>query len=1013
MVCDASSVASACLGFGQLLGDFALTLRQIGDESASEVFQLAIGVAKLRRQLEATLKSGPGRHEWRHEPEQLQSVEVDEDLDLEDRPDRDFLVPCVVPRLAAGSVLPGILPDTLEVQQLLQQLDTVNGTIRALDEMMAAASMTLGVASDCMGALPPGTLALVAPSSPAKTLAPTPATAPGLPPITASATLPGHLGSQCAALVGSAAFGGHRALLPASAGHVYGVDIVDSGGEEEETGLVARVDGLQQQGGEDEDQEVEIVEVGESGKFHGARGSSSYSPVRPVRLLQSHDMQLVQVIMRAARAAKGSAAELFGKFATGSPVPEHHEGFGLTSKPADACPDRPPAVSAQVVADKSEVHEELGAARAEDATTTQGCIMERQDNSPEERGELQQQVASALVSLAAPTTGAVIDVPDRDGTSPTAQLPPSKRRRASSQDRRSPAAVEERQPLMEGSEQIVTCLADRLEHVAEGQEQSRSSRSTCLVQCQEKEVQCQEQQVKCTDQAEPRDEKEGQENRAATANRASDYEHTGQQLVQATGQQEDRPCLADIDAHAVSHNNNNNFCGALVHAGGGSQSGAIVHAGGSSQCTQRTKRQRHRSSQHRPSQQLHNPSQQFRLRRRLAERSGGWVLDRATRLKRGALQELINNNNVIEPMPVPLPPPAEPEVPYVASQLAMVALEEAPSNPSVLFTGFPRETLSRLRRVVGRLGGKAVRELPESTACASRVRIVIGCCSVKPVEAVDPTQQSGEGHEVGGASSLAPARPFAARRTLKYFDAILAGAWVLSPEWVLASNKAGSWLPEARFELAGDASGSGGPSRGRRYGPQLFEGLRLHFPALQDCHTSRPRLGADEAEEGPQPQDLERLARRGGAEVVAGICWLPAAEADPPHLDSKATRQKRTPQGEAAAKEMEAAATPWWRRPIAVVAGGGIGSSAAKSSGSGGRSRGAVVAKLVAGSGWVVLPSFWMLQCISSGKILPPPSDWLQLTESTDTGSEALAANGGSSSSARPGRRRLQRSANA
>ncbi|CAE8618337.1 unnamed protein product [Polarella glacialis] len=128
--------------------------------------------------------------------------------------------------------------------------------------------------------------------------------------------------------------------------------------------------------------------------------------------------------------------------------------------------------------------------------STQGCIMDRQDNSPEERGELQQQVASAhpqptvTVAEKAPLTGAVIDVPDGDGTSPTAQLPPSKRRRASSQGRGSPAVMEERQPLMEGSEQIVTCLADRLEHVAEGQEQRRPSRSTCLVQCQEQEVHC-------------------------------------------------------------------------------------------------------------------------------------------------------------------------------------------------------------------------------------------------------------------------------------------------------------------------------------------------------------------------------------------------------------------------------------------------------------------------------------------------------------------------------------------
>ena len=37
----------------------------------------------------------------------------------------------------------------------------------------------------------------------------------------------------------------------------------------------------------------------------------------------------------------------------------------------------------------------------------------------------------------------------------------------------------------------------------------------------------------------------------------------------------------------------------------------------------------------------------------------------------------------------------------------------------------------------------------------------------------------------------------ATKRSLKYMEGVLAGAWVLSSEWVHKSMHAGHWLPEA------------------------------------------------------------------------------------------------------------------------------------------------------------------------------------------------------------------------
>jgi len=255
---------------------------------------------------------------------------------------------------------------------------------------------------------------------------------------------------------------------------------------------------------------------------------------------------------------------------------------------------------------------------------------------------------------------------------------------------------------------------------------------------------------------------------------------------------------------------------------------------------------------------------------------------------------------------------------------------------------------------------------------------------------------SSEAGTLQADGSAGPLQRIAASRTIKYFDAILAGAWVLSPEWVLSSYTAGKWLPEADFELAGDPSGIGGPAAGRSHGPRLFDGLRLHFPPAgaapagaggkKDGLTSaKSRHALDEAapdvgkdDGGPRPEDLDRLARRGGAEVLSTIDTLPDAEADPSHLGPGAREAtaaatlaaaaaaapsggRSRSSGGAAAKDMAAAEPcPWYRRPIAVVAAGGRASCSAAST-----------------AGWAVLSASWLLDCISLGEIATPAGEWL------------------------------------
>lgn len=325
-----------------------------------------------------------------------------------------------------------------------------------------------------------------------------------------------------------------------------------------------------------------------------------------------------------------------------------------------------------------------------------------------------------------------------------------------------------------------------------------------------------------------------------------------------------------------------------------------------------------------------------------------------------------------DPPKSPLPPLPAPLVEQ--SDVTVVAASPASATPMVLFTGFARGDLHRLKRCVSKLGGTAVREFPQAPeeTHAGQVRLVTRCdASVKQAD---------------GSRSTAT-QPVAGSRTIKYFEALLVGAWVLSPEWVLASYAAGRWLPEIDFELAGDTVGMGGPARGRQHGKELFKGLRLHFPAAtassatsssrSNAPLAKSRLTFDDADGGPNPDDLVRLARLGGAEVLSAVCALPDSIMDPPHLEASSLKQLRSDGAAGGSSVASSTCSHWWRQPIAVV-GGNAGCSSASQ------------------LGWSVLPTAWMLDSISMGEIVAPPKEWLRAGSRTHKPKKATAAAGSS-----------------
>mmetsp|Transcript_31151 Transcript_31151/g.72553 ORF Transcript_31151/g.72553 Transcript_31151/m.72553 type:complete len:1134 (+) Transcript_31151:97-3498(+) len=285
-----------------------------------------------------------------------------------------------------------------------------------------------------------------------------------------------------------------------------------------------------------------------------------------------------------------------------------------------------------------------------------------------------------------------------------------------------------------------------------------------------------------------------------------------------------------------------------------------------------------------------------------------------------------------------------------AAQTPAAATGPSAAGPMILFSGFAKGDVLRHKRSIQRLGGVVVGSLPLETDSASQVRVVVRSSPAK----------SGGGREK---------RCIAASRTLKYLDAVLSGAWIVPVEWVLSSISSNRFLPEADFELAGDPCTLGGPMRGRDHGQSLFQGLRMFFVGLNagTAHSSGAIARASTAAQtdledtGPSAADLQHLARRGGAEVVSRIELLPEDSSDPPHL-AEEIRHSMRPDGRQRNRKRRKVGEPpppyWWRRPVAVIP-----------------SRAAPAANDMAAMlqlGWTVLPSGWMLDCISSGEILQP-----------------------------------------
>ncbi|MDP2439171.1 MAG: hypothetical protein Q8P67_25770 [archaeon] len=127
-------------------------------------------------------------------------------------------------------------------------------------------------------------------------------------------------------------------------------------------------------------------------------------------------------------------------------------------------------------------------------------------------------------------------------------------------------------------------------------------------------------------------------------------------------------------------------------------------------------------------------------------------------------------------------------------------------------------------------------------------------------------------HVVTSATAEIPAK-----RTVKYFQGILAGCWVLGSGWPAACVAEGRLADELAFELrANDRQETAdGPRRARE--ARAGEGFRALFAGHSFCLLASGK--------SPMPlQDVRRLVALGGGRVVAalpnGRCCADATEAE-------------------------------------------------------------------------------------------------------------------------------------
>lgn len=124
------------------------------------------------------------------------------------------------------------------------------------------------------------------------------------------------------------------------------------------------------------------------------------------------------------------------------------------------------------------------------------------------------------------------------------------------------------------------------------------------------------------------------------------------------------------------------------------------------------------------------------------------------------------------------------------------------SSPVILASGLSSFMLQRIQILVNELGGRMV------SAFSDDVTHLV----VLPL----------------------PKNPKCTRRTLKYTQAILAGTWIVSYDWVLQSFHSRSWVDEAEYQMRGDDTYAKGiPQKARKVAakglPRLFHGKQFYF----------------------------------------------------------------------------------------------------------------------------------------------------------------------------------------
>lgn len=107
------------------------------------------------------------------------------------------------------------------------------------------------------------------------------------------------------------------------------------------------------------------------------------------------------------------------------------------------------------------------------------------------------------------------------------------------------------------------------------------------------------------------------------------------------------------------------------------------------------------------------------------------------------------------------------------------------------------------------------------------------------------------------------------RRTIKYLQGVLAGAWVLRFEWVEHCAREHAWIAEEPYEVIGDTNGRGAPALGRERVRRGQSGI-LHGMTVVLSESFHPK--------SPKRTDIQSLLQMSDAVVLE---QLPAQELKP------------------------------------------------------------------------------------------------------------------------------------